>query len=341
MNTNPDMEISTARSRVLEASHGTESAVPLPEKTGGWGMGGDTLSYISRLVGLLRPRHIIEFGSGLSTQVLAMTAASLEKPCVLTSIDHDPEYGTTAASALPNCGHPVCPVRSLIAPLVARDCGGKMLPTYRVQREQFASTLPADLIVIDGPPVMLGGREGMLYQAIDFARPGSIILLDDSNREQERTALARWIDLFGGAIEVLSLPCAFKGLAAVIVRKVVTRSEIGERRLARACEDLRRAVADEAQLLVVGEDWWREAVTEGLRTVPFTEHEGRYNGPPPDDDAALRELERLINDMDFLVIGWPYFWWLDFYPALRRKLEDYPQVFSNDRLLIFQTLRSK
>lgn len=330
------MSPSDLRALVLEAAEGKESRVPLPKDAGGWGMGADTLSFLSRLVAILRPRHIIEFGSGLSTEVLGRSAAALDKSCVLTSIDHDPEFGTVAASKLAGSGLSL-PVRSQIAPLVARDCGGKMLPVYKVEPSRMASSKPADLIVIDGPPVMLGGREGMLYQAMDFARPGTIVLLDDSNREQERTALERWIDLFGDAIEVLNLPCAFKGLAAVIVHRVIARSEIGARRLERARETLHDQVPKGARLLVIGEDWWREAIADGFHSIPFTEHGGHFNGPPADDAAAVRELQRLLHfDADYLVLGWPYFWWLDFYPALSRKLEGHPRVFANDRLLIFR-----
>src|SRR5437764_13771359 len=87
-----------------------------------------------------------------------------------------------------------CPVSCLFAPLVARGCAENTLPMYCLPRGGFASRLAADLVVVDGPPLILGGREGMLYQAMGFARPGTLLLLDDAERAEERRTLARWQD---------------------------------------------------------------------------------------------------------------------------------------------------
>jgi hypothetical protein len=52
------------------------------------------------------------------------------------------------------------------------------------------------LVLIDGPPSLLGGREGTLYLVMEFARPGTLVLLDDASRAQEQSALARWQNPF-------------------------------------------------------------------------------------------------------------------------------------------------
>jgi hypothetical protein len=44
---------------------------------------------------------------------------------------------------------PVLTLSSVQAPLVARDYGAKLLPTYYLRHEQCASSEPVDLVLID------------------------------------------------------------------------------------------------------------------------------------------------------------------------------------------------
>jgi hypothetical protein len=64
-----------------------------------------------------------------------------------------------------------------------------------------------------------------------------------------------------------------------------------------------------------------EAIRGRLR-VPFLERGGQYWGPPPDDATAIQELERLRQaGASYMVFGWPAFWWLEHYAALRCYLQ--------------------
>jgi hypothetical protein len=73
------------------------------------------------------------------------------------------------------------------------------------------------------------------------------------------------------------------------------------------------------------------------RAIPFLEHEGEYWGPPPDDETAVRELERLRRaGARFLVFAWPAFWWFDSYPKLYRHLRSaFRRVLRNERVIAF------
>lgn len=307
---------------------------PLPTGAGGWGMAGDTLTFLARLVPRFKPRHMMEFGGGLSTRLLAGIAATMPQ-CVLSSIDHDPEFGGLAYDKLRDEPAHMRRVRPQIAPLVARDCGGKMLPQYRIQARKLASRRPADLIIVDGPPVLLGGREGALFQAMDYARPGSIILLDDAARESEVVALRQWGEIMREAVEVRQLPGFCKGLTAVIVREPVPREELWPRRLECSARDLREFDFGGARVLVAGENWWREAVAGCIESIPFTEHDGHYYGPPADGASAVAELKRQRESGSaFLIVGAAFSWWLDFYPELREHLRT-RVVLENDRLSVF------
>ena len=55
----------------------------------------------------------------------------------------------------------------------------------------------------------------MLYQALDYAQAGTIVLLDDADREGEREALAEWQRVLGDAVSI-ARPTGFaRGLAVI------------------------------------------------------------------------------------------------------------------------------
>lgn len=78
-------------------------------------------------------------------------------------------------------------------------------------------------------------------------------------------------------------------------------------------------------------------VLNGRACVPFLEHHGSYWGLPPDDETAVRELERLKDrGVHFLIFAWPAFWWLHHYAGFREYLEaSYRRTFKNDRIDLF------
>jgi len=185
---------------------------PLAENA--WEAAPDLLRLLFALVGTLRPKHVLEFGSGLSTVVLAR-AASTVSGCVVTSIEHDPEFAAATSALLADHGDHTVVVGC--TPLVARVRAGQLQPCYLVDDELLGSCRAADLILVDGPPAVLGGRRGMLPLALEYAQSGSIILFDDADREAEARALADWEDVLGNAVEI-HRPAGFaRGLAAVVL----------------------------------------------------------------------------------------------------------------------------
>ena len=70
---------------------------------------------------------------------------------------------------------------------------------------------------------------------------------------------------------------------------------------------------------------------------PFLED----TGPPPDDQTAVTELEKMRDEgADFLAFGWPCFWWLTYYRGFVDHLDrNFVRVLENDRLVVFD-LRS-
>jgi predicted O-methyltransferase YrrM len=185
----------------------------------GWALAPDALRLLSKLVPLLRPCHILEFGSGESTRVLARAAAALSRPAAVTVVEHDPRFVAATARKLEADGTNHV-VRIQFAPLVARRRFDALVPAYRWDRRKFAVSGPVDLVLIDGPPRVLGGREGTLYQAFEVSRAGTMVLLDDAHRDGEGTAMEQWVRRLEAAIEVRMLDGFERGMAAVVVRSL-------------------------------------------------------------------------------------------------------------------------
>ena len=94
--------------------------------------------------------------------------------------------------------------------------------------------------------------------------------------------------------------------------------------------------ADDFILVDQGE-WGGSGSIAGRHAIPFLERDGQYWGPPPDDETAIRELERLRRGgASHIVFAWPTFWWLDHYAGFHRHLRaTYRCALENDRLVAF------
>ncbi len=137
---------------------------------------------------------------------------------------------------------------------------------------------------------------------------------------------------------------AYRALSGVLerMRFVVDldawRSNSWFHQLDLAMRELATLVPPSDAFILVNEQLWGAGeVIAGRRSIPFLERNGQYWGPPPDDDTAIRELERLRQaGISFIVFAWSAFWWLDYYHGFRQYLEGtFPRVLANDRLIAF------
>jgi predicted O-methyltransferase YrrM len=307
-----------------------------PPAADGWTLAPDALRFVTRIVEVLQPRHILELGSGLSTRVLSRTASALSPKCVISSVDHDPQYNYETAGA--PADQEGAKVKFQLAPLVVREFGGKLLGAYLIQGNKLAAKRPVDLVVIDGPPVNLGGREGTLYQIMDYARPGTVVLLDDSKRPEEKAALKAWQDNLGDAVSVQQLPGFGKGMAAVIINRPIPAKNLWHHRFLLSKQELEAMVPHDQSVILAGETWWGDELLLDRPILPFTEKEGQYWGDPADDAAALAELEKLTQrGARFFAFGWPTFWWLPHYKGLIEELTRRGRkALDNDRMVVFE-----
>jgi SAM-dependent methyltransferase len=99
--------------------------------------------------------------------------------------------------------------------------------------------------------------------------------------------------------------------------------------------------AGECLILVDDAQWGRIRELAGHRVVPFLEKEGRYWGPPEDDETGILELGRLQEaGASHIAFAWPSFWWLEHYAGLHRFLRSsFACVLENERLVVFRLKR--
>ena len=184
-----------------------------------WTLADDTLRFITCVLRYLRPRRVLEFGSGVSTRVLAAGCAGLDEPATVVALENDPEFERHTVEALGRDGA-LGRARVELIHLVVRRWYGQNLPVYHLPDTVLEAPAP-QLVLVDGPPLPLGGRAGSLLQAVHLAEAGTLVLLDDADRASEQAALALAEKVFGPCIEVFVLDGFAKGLAAVVVHQAV------------------------------------------------------------------------------------------------------------------------
>ena len=102
-------------------------------------------------------------------------------------------------------------------------------------------------------------------------------------------------------------------------------------------QDIEAVIPRGETFVLVDDQSFDAEVVGDRRPIPFLERNGQDWGSPPDDETAIRELERLRQaGANLVAIAWPAFWWLDYYTGLHRRLRStFRCVLENDRLVVF------
>jgi SAM-dependent methyltransferase len=108
-------------------------------------------------------------------------------------------------------------------------------------------------------------------------------------------------------------------------------------RLYLAVRDIATVIPAKDAFIFLDDEHFGGLLTAGRCTIPFLEQEGRYGGPPPNDEMAIQEVERLRRSAaNFIVFAWPAFWWLDHYSVFNQYLRSHFHcILENERLVAF------
>jgi glycosyltransferase involved in cell wall biosynthesis len=209
----------------------------------------------------------------------------------------------------------------------------QILPAPEPEYRQHADTYLATLAPLFGTVEVI-------------AEPQALYRIHGSNDYASRSAAEknrRNLQIYDRRCDTLSACLARRGdHVAPQVWKLSNPYYSWMSRLRAATEELSSVVPAGETFIFVDQDqcgdrWGGSELIDGRRALPFLERDGQYWGPPPDDETAIREMDRLRRaGAGFVAFAWPAFWWLDHYAAFHRHLrESFLCLLRNDRLVVF------
>ena len=166
-----------------------------------WSIFKDTAQLIGRYCETVRPKNIVEFGTGLSTLIFAHEAFKGHVHNVWT-IDHFTDFPGHPQKTIEE-KYPDQRIRFECFPTKRRYMAGKLFEFYSLPDSYFEKTQHIDLVFIDGPPFYYNhGREAALYWIYPYLSDNAVILMDDGERIQmEQRYLKSWKSYFNGNID--------------------------------------------------------------------------------------------------------------------------------------------
>lgn len=144
----------------------------------------------------LQPRNIVEFGPGASTILMAHARRLIQGDMTIYGVEHDEGYASRLDWYLEQLDllHDCHVVRAPLEDQVFDTWTG---PWYASDRlDGLPETI--DLLLVDGPPNPKGTRAR--YPALPVVwsrvRAGGVIIVDDTDRRDEREVVRRWLKEF-------------------------------------------------------------------------------------------------------------------------------------------------
>ncbi len=177
-------EVANAADRIAAAREETSVTVLREPVWGEWALDSYTAHELKAWLYRTLPRNVVEFGSGMSTVLMAEYAR--DTGATVTSFEHDPAHAARTREALDARdlgGYPdlrLCEISDIATP------AGR-LPMYR-------DDIPdgVDFALIDGPPGKIG-RAGVFYALYPhLAEKAWQVWVDDAWRPGEDAAMRAW-----------------------------------------------------------------------------------------------------------------------------------------------------
>jgi len=152
-----------------------------------WSAGPETLDRLYDYIIDNEPFNVVEFGSGLSTLVIALALKKVGQGRVV-SLEHDETYQKRTRELIKFNG---CESYSniVVSPLEG------FVPFYR----NIPHSVEIGMVFVDGPPASAHPMSRYWAKRIfSNLAPDAFIFLDDAQRSGEKMALGLWVDEFPG-----------------------------------------------------------------------------------------------------------------------------------------------
>jgi predicted O-methyltransferase YrrM len=173
------------------------------------------LKFIGKLVEKYQPRNICEFGGGVSTLFLA--SLKTKQPLNIYSLEHSAFFLKKTEKLFKNNKF----VKLIYSPIKFYKFKYKFFAAYD---KNFVSNLQKnikfDLVFIDGPPGLLFGREACLYLIAPFITENTLILLDDSNRKEEKRDILAWQKVWGNNLKIKNIVELSDGISIIKIKNI-------------------------------------------------------------------------------------------------------------------------
>ncbi|WP_081649667.1 O-linked N-acetylglucosamine transferase family protein [Fodinicurvata sediminis] len=164
------------------------------------------LALLKALFERVKPKTVVEFGSGISTAILARHLIDIhggDGDISYITIDQSQEYLNEALARAET--HATGLVRGKYAPVGDIEAGGRQTQCYQVTQKEWQELLDGrlvDIVIIDGPvgggPYgVRGARFGTVPMIAPYAANGALFTLDDAFRDTEIEISEQWQDLPG------------------------------------------------------------------------------------------------------------------------------------------------
>lgn len=171
---------------------------------GGWAASAPSILYlVETVLSDQRTPFVVECGSGTST-VWIGTALRHRGSGRVLALEHDLHYAEQSRRDLAR--HGLSDVATVLdAPIVEHELPGGRAPWYDISG--LAGAEQITLLFVDGPPADTAShaRQPALEVLGDRLADGALVVLDDTDRAEEREILEAWVagSVGGRAVEVV------------------------------------------------------------------------------------------------------------------------------------------
>lgn len=166
---------------------------------GKWSLDNAALAELDVYLWSRKPKVVVECGSGVSTLVLARYAQSNDAKVV--SLEHDARWANHTGQLLFKLGLQHC-------------IDLRHAPLSEAPDPWYQTDLPdgIEFVLIDGPPLALGGRAATFPALQPHLADDWEVWLDDADRPEEQAALKKWKKMSSIKVSTTNIP---KGLTVI------------------------------------------------------------------------------------------------------------------------------